>query len=156
MTEIMQGCDWGAPPPPINKAQANNLYLLSHVSNSNHLPPQKAVTFYKTFLQILSNPREAVYFFCPAALALFANLFDFPRVLCSPLSSDVALFPSASLLTAGEAFTAFPSHPPSYVALLPPTKLSRENIAWWSLRPDYCLDTLPAAPLQRRKHTGSQ
>lgn len=94
-------------PPHPNPSQPINFYLLSHVSNSSHLPPQKAVTFYKTFLQILPNPRETIYFFCPAALALFANLFDFPRVLCSPLSSGFALFPCADWRRADRANQAF-------------------------------------------------
>lgn len=119
-------------PPHPNPSQPINFYLLSHVSNSSHLPPQKAVTFYKTFLQILPNPRETIYFFCPAALVLFANLFDFPRVLCSPFSSGFALFPCADwrrVDRANQAFTAYflLTHLPAFP--WSPPKSSRENTA---------------------------
>lgn len=158
----MQGCDWWTEAP--HHTQSNNFYLLSHVSNSNHLPPQKAVTLYKIFLQILLNPKEAIYFFvlllsrslptCLTSPPLFTSMFNVFLIplalLCSPLRLAVDWRRADR---ANQSFTAF-----FLLAHLPPSpfvppKSSRENRTWWSLRPDYCLDTLLATPPQRHKHT---
>lgn len=103
----MQGCGWWTEAPL--HTRPNNFYLLSHVSNSDHLPPQMAVTFYKTFLQILLNPKEAVYFLSCCSCALCQPVWLPPAfsllVLCSPHSSGFAQslsISSISLLIEGE------------------------------------------------------
>lgn len=160
----MQGCDWWTEVP--RHTQSNNFHLLSHVSNSNHLPPQKAVTFYKTFLQILWNPKEAIFFFCPAALALSANLFDFPplfslHVLCSPHSSGFALSPSVSLLIEGELTELTrillpPSFSPTFPLPLRPSKVfqRKQNLMEFTTRllPGHTAGYSPTAP---QAHTHS-
>ncbi len=162
----MQGCDWWTEAP--RHTQSNNFYLLSHVSNSNHLPPQKAVTFYKTFLQILWNPKEAIYFFLSCCSRALCQPVWLP-LLFSPCMFYVLLIPlallcppSISLLIEGELTELTrvllpPSFSPIFPLPLRPSEVfqRKQNLMEFTTRllPGHTAGYSPTAP---QAHTLTQ
>lgn len=112
--------------------RSNNFYLLSHVK----------LTICRDGLSIklffFPTPKVTIEFYCPAALAFAANLFDFPHILCSYPSGSAQSLRRRTDHCFTASFILLP-HPPS-------PNLSRENRTWWSLRPDNCLDAVLPAP----------
>lgn len=132
------------------------------MSNSNHLPLQKVLTFYKTFLQILLNPKEAIYTLSCCSLALCQPVLTPPsfflHVLCSPHSSGFALF----LLIEGE-LTELTSFTASFLlSHLPPSPSSLQSLPE-KTEPDGVYDLITAwthswllPPSDTHTHTESQ
>lgn len=80
---------------------------------------------------MLSNPKEAIYFFCPAALALPANLFDLPLVFYVPLIPLASLCLPFRLAADGRrADRANQSFTASFLffAHLPPSPASSQSL----------------------------
>lgn len=118
----MQGC-WSP------TRTVSLFYLLSHVSNSNHLPPQTAVTFYKTFLQIHLNPKEAIYIWSCCSLALCQPVWPPPLFSACFMFSSFLWLRSVSVdwRRANQFYCLLPPHPPSSFPIRPSKVFQRKQ-----------------------------